>query len=210
MLFQLKIVALFVKLSVLLPNANAQGQDLTVQAGARGSSVVTACISRIQQPGIFSNDNELLRRIAYVETSDGNDVDTYPDGYDGGIWAVNLNLFQNTQNTSLYPDLISLHQQIQASFSIQWSAVQWNDLRKPLYSALAARLYLYTVSVQIPISSNIQSQATYWAMYYNTFGNISEFVTLVNELEAQYGNSHNIILYINLISQWASRWNRDS
>ena len=181
------MLAVLAVLYGLLRIVSAQGQDLTIQAGANGTSVVAACVSRIQQSEIFSSDNELLRRIAYVETNDGNDADTYRDGYDGGIWAVNQNLLQSTQNTASYSVLINLHQQIETSFSIEWSAVQWSDLRKPLYSALAARLYFYTVSTSIPISSNIQSQATYWATYYNTQGSTSDFVTLVSELEAQDG-----------------------
>jgi len=183
----LRMLAALAVLSALLRIAKTEGVDLTVQAGASGSSVVIACISRIQQSGIFSSDNEILRRIAYVETSDGNDADTYQDGYDGGIWAVSQSLLQSTQNTASYSVLTNLHQQIQTSFAIQWSAVQWNDLRKPLFSALAARLYFYTVSASIPISSSIQSQATYWATYYNALGSTSEFVTRVNELEAQDG-----------------------
>ena len=148
--------------SVLLSIAHCQGQDLTTQAGANGSAVVSACISRIQQSEIFTSDNEMLRRIAHIETSNGNDEDTYRSGYHGGIWAVDEDLFDETQNIST---LINLHQQIDSTFSIQWSSVEWNDLRKPLYSALAARLSFYTVSASIPISSNIQSQATYWVTY---------------------------------------------
>ena len=176
-------------LFVLLCTASSQSQDRTIEAGTSGTSVVTACISRIRQSQIFSSDNELLRRIAYVETSDGNDAETYRDGYYGGIWAVNQNMLQSTQDTVSHSVFTSLHQQIQTSFSIQWSAVQWSDLRKPLYSALAARLYFYTVSDSIPTSSDIPSQATYWATHYNTMGSRSEFVTLVNKLEAQNGDS---------------------
>ena len=169
--------------------ANCQGQDLTTQEGTNGSSVVAACLSRIDHSGIFLNlsDNELMRRIAYVETHYGNDPDTYQSGYHGGIWAVDEDLFDRTQNTAMYSALTSLHQDIQAFFSIQWSAVQWYDLRKPLYSALAARLFFYTVSASIPLSSNIQSQANYWVTYYNQAGLTSNFVTLVNELEALSG-----------------------
>ena len=176
---------------LLLRLASSQGQDLTTQVGAYGSSVVTATLSRIQQSGIFPSDNQLLRRIAYVETRDGTDPETYRDGYDGGIWAVDLDLLEATQNTTQYQGLIDLHQNINSSFSIQWSSVQWSDLRRPLYSALAARLYTYTVSEPIPISSEIESQAVYWRTYYNSLGNTSEFVALVNQLEAQRG-----LLYI--------------
>ena len=171
--------------SMLFSIAHCQGQDLTTQAGANGSAVVFACISRIEQSEIFTSDNEMLRRIAYVETSNGNEEDTYRSGYHGGIWAVDEDLFDETQNTASYSTLINLHQQIQSKLSIQWSSVEWNDLRKPLYSALAARLYFYAVSASIPISSSIQSQATYWVTYYNPSGSASNFVTLVNELVAQ-------------------------
>ena len=123
-------------LSGLLGIAHCQGQDLTTQPGTSGSVVVFACISRIQQSGIFTSDNEMLSRIAYVETNDGNDADTYRSGYHGGIWAVDEDLFDETQNTASYSTLTNLHQEIQSTFSIQWSSVQWNDLRKPLYSAL--------------------------------------------------------------------------
>ena len=172
-------------LSVLFGIVHCQGQDLTTQPGTSGNAVVSACISRIEQSGIFTSDNEMLRRIAYVETNDGNDADTYRSGYHGGIWAVNEDLFNETKNTASYSALTYLHQEIQSTFSIQWSSVEWNDLRRPLYSALAARLYFYTVSVSIPISSNIQPQATYWVTYYNPTGNVSNFVMLVNELLAQ-------------------------
>ena len=164
-----------------------QGQDLTIQPGTNGSAVVSACISQIVESRIFDDDNEMLRRIAYVETSYGNDVDTYRSGYDGGIWAVDKHLFNITQDTVTFPLLITLQQQIQSNFSIEWSAVQWNDLRKPLYSALAARLYFYTVSDPIPLSSNIQLQATYWVTHYNILGSVSDFETLVNEILATSG-----------------------
>ena len=177
----------FVVVSVLFGIVNSHGQDLTTQAGTNGAAVVSACISRIHQSEIFTSDNEMLRRIAYVETTYGNDADTYRSDYDGGIWAVDENLFDATQNTGPNSSLANLHQQIQSTFSIQWSSVQWSDLRKPLYSALAARLYFYTVPASIPISSTIQSQATYWATYYNPSGSTSNFVTLVNELVALNG-----------------------
>ena len=182
---QIKMLKVIVVLSALLAIAHCQGQDLTTQPGANGSAVVSACISRIEQSGIFTSDNEMLRRIAYVETNNGNDADTYRSGYHGGIWAVDEDMFDETQNTASYSTLTNLHQEIQSTFSIQWSSVEWNDLRKPLYSALAARLYFYTVSASIPISSSIQSQATYWVTYYNPSGSTSNFVTLVNELLAQ-------------------------
>ena len=188
----LKIITIF---SVLFGIARCQGQDLTTQSGTNGSAVVSACIAQIVESRIFSSDNEMLRRIAYVETGYGNDMDTYRSGYDGGIWAVDQQLFDITQDTVTFPALIPLQEQVQSNFSIAWSSVQWNDLRMPLYSALAARLYFYTVSDPIPLSSNIQSQATYWVTHYNTLGMVSDFETLVNELVTISGKliSHGVV-----------------
>ena len=47
-----------------------------------------------------------------------------------------------------------------------WGEVRWVELRKPLYSALAARLHLANVPAAIPVS--LAGQAEYWKRYYNT------------------------------------------
>lgn len=172
---------------ILVLVLGCQALDLTTQEETSGTSVVSACLARLRDSDIFTSDNELMRRIAYVETDDGNDGDTYRDDYDGGIWAVDEDLFDRTQNTASYSSLTSLHQSINTKFSIDWSSVVWNDLRKPLYSALAARLYLTTITTSIPLSTNVQSQATYWSTNYNTGGSASTFQTLVNDLLDQEG-----------------------
>ena len=164
-----------------------QGQDLTLQEEASGSAVVLASISRIRQSEIFPSDNELLRRIAFVETRDGTNSDTYREGYHGGIWAVSEALFQDTQDASSNPSLSSLFQQIDSFFGINWSTVLWNDLRKPLFSALAARIYLNIVPEAIPLAINIQSQGEYWQRNYNFLGSLTEFLSAVNELELMNG-----------------------
>lgn len=168
-----------------------QGVDLTLQEGASGTTVVAAVLARIRQAEIFSNDNEIVRRIAYVETRDGTDTDTYRAGYHGGIWAVDQTLFQQTQNVASYPSLTSLYSQINAALGIDWSSIQWSELRKPLYSALASRIYLYTIPEIIPIA--IQSQAEYWQRNYNPSGSTSVFVAAVNELAAADGKIMNAI-----------------
>ena len=44
---------------------------------ASGSAVVHAVVRRIEDSNIFPSDNQLLRRIAYVESKDGTDSGTY-------------------------------------------------------------------------------------------------------------------------------------
>ena len=83
-------------LAILLPPALAV-VDLTVEAGATGTDVVLATISRLESASIFPSDRRLLRRIAYVETDDGRSSPSH-----GGIWSVNHALFQATKaNESL-------------------------------------------------------------------------------------------------------------
>ena len=54
-----------------------QSLDLTIVPETSGIDVVFASVSRIQQANIFSDDNRLLRRVAFVESRDGIDLDTY-------------------------------------------------------------------------------------------------------------------------------------
>ena len=79
---------------------------------------------------------------------------------------VSKNSFDVTQTTS--SSLKTLIDNIETHYGIVWSSVEWEDLRKPLYSALAARLYLSTVSAQIPVIGDLDGQASYWKMHYDT------------------------------------------
>ena len=58
-----------------------QAQNLVMTPEARGTDVVLATVSLIQGSGIFPDDNRLLRRVAFVESRDGLDGDTFRDGY---------------------------------------------------------------------------------------------------------------------------------
>ena len=60
-----------------IPAVLGQGQDLTRQPEAAGTSVVLASIGLIGQTGVFPGDNLFLRRLAYAETRDGVDITTY-------------------------------------------------------------------------------------------------------------------------------------
>ena len=81
----------------------APGIDLTLQLEAAGTDVVLASIGRIEQAGIFPSDNRLLRRVAFAETRDGVDSDTFRAGYNGGIWQVDEDIFNQTQDPPAPP-----------------------------------------------------------------------------------------------------------
>ena len=141
--------------------------DDTLREGASGSAVVRAVVGRIEDSNIFPHDNQLLRRIAYVESKDGTDNNTYRIGYYGGIWQMNEVVFQGTQNTTSNQGLATILNSIQEQLCINWSVVRWQDLRRPLYSGLATMLFLSNVPTAIPFASDLQAQGEYWIAHYN-------------------------------------------
>ena len=178
------IVAIAVTVHVAAATCSAS-VDLTLVPGTNGSAIVDICIARIS--AVFTTDDQqMLRRIAFVETRYGNNPDTYSDvNNNGGIWQLSESMYDATKDTS-DTNLNSLIQTIYAEFTINWTSTQWSDLRMPFYSALAARLYLQVISAPIPLSSNINDQATYWVTYYTTSGGTeSDYVTAINELNEQ-------------------------
>ena len=166
--------------------ALAAPQNITYQEGAAGSEATLLSIGSIHQSGVFGDDNELLRRIAYTETRDGTLSSTYRSGYHGGIWAVNENQFMKTKNATQFRRLPAKFNQIQFHFGINWLNVQWRELRKPLYSALAARLVIYIAPRSIPSADDLLGQGQFWAAHYNTNGDASEFVTTSSGLEGEF------------------------
>ena len=65
--------------------------------------MVEAVVDRIEASCIFSDDKQYMRRLAYVESSDGTHPKTYRDGYDGGIWQVG-NKFNDGTHPKTYRD----------------------------------------------------------------------------------------------------------
>ena len=174
----------------VLGSTSAQGADKTLQEGASGFNVVQVVVNRII--AVFGNDNQFLRRVAYVESKDGTDSDTYRSNYHGGIWQVDEIAFQSTQDVSTFPALSLLYNNISENFGIDWRNVQWMDLRKPLFSGIAARLFISNNFTSIPC--DIAGQATYWKTYYNRNGADTEemFISDAQNLSQIQGN---IMLY---------------
>ena len=192
------IIALFCCIS------SSIGQiDQTIVAETFGEAVVEAVIGRIRQSAIFPDDHTLLRRIAYVESRDGNDQRTYRNGYNGGVWQVDEIRFQDTKSIAA---LENERNEILFFFDINWSTVTWADLRRPLYSGLAARLLLANILQAIPLASEIALQASYWKQHYNQNGTVQQFIDDVMMLESTKGN----LLYHDTVSMYRpySRYSR--
>lgn len=181
--FAMLLIAVFLPLS--LGSNGTCVVDLTLQPETGGTVVVDACIAKISASGIFtSNDQQMLRRVAYVETRDGANSGTYSDpSNDGGIWQISSTKFTATKNTG-NSAISSLITSIYTEFNITWTSIDWSDLRKPFYSAIAARLYLEVITASIPLSSLVSSQGAYWVNYYTASGGTqTDYVDAVNELD---------------------------
>ncbi|KAI1286167.1 hypothetical protein HDE_11140 [Halotydeus destructor] len=152
--------------------------DLSLVAKSSGRGVVEATLAKIQQSAIFTDDKRYLRRLAFVETQDGESPSTY-DGYRGGIWRVDEVWLLTIKDSSSslvksYQDAILDH------FGILWSTLKMADLDKPLISALAAKLRIAVIAVDVP--EDLLGQAKYWTNH-NGRGPAERFLADVYQLE---------------------------
>lgn len=155
--------------------------DLTLEEGASGSLVVLSSIAKITDAAVFPlPDQQLLRRIAYVETRDGLDSDTYSDSSNnGGIWQLSFGRYKETKTNVSSTILNEINEKLQ----INWTNTSWHDLRKPLYSALAARLYFEVSKVNFAGQLPVADQADYWANNYTSSGGtITDYETAADFL----------------------------
>ena len=58
------------------------------------------------------------------------------------LFQLDATFFEDTTYNAGSSTLSAYVTAIQTSFGINWFSVTWQDLRKPLYSALGARLYI--------------------------------------------------------------------
>ena len=174
-------------LSVCAVRGMVSPVDRTIEPGEAGYDVVVATIARLNQLNLFADTNRLLRRTAYAETRDGVDVLTYRPGYYGGIWQVDEAIFTETQSNDTYPELFPLLQGIRLRTGLNWLEVTWDELRRPLFSGLAASIYLELVPEEVPGPGDIEGQARYWKRHFNSdpLDTVQSFVEAVEELETE-------------------------
>ncbi|XP_046370365.2 uncharacterized protein LOC124144821 [Haliotis rufescens] len=172
-------------LSLLLVVPGCLSVNVIEHAGAYGPDVVTTVVDIIRSNCILPGDKLFLRRLAYVETKDGSMPKTYSDpNNSGGIWQVSSSMLAQTQGNQ--PELQPLYKILQDSLHINWMTVQWSDLRKPLYSGLAAALYLtlQTSHPGVTIPLKVEEQAIFWRdKYENGLSSPYNFTSTVNAME---------------------------
>ena len=122
-LFFLNLMDLFLGTDAVLDHIST--------GNATGTDVVLATITKIQDSAILSDDHGFFRRVAFVESRDGTDPDTFREGYNGGIWQVDERILRQTQNVTLHPILPSpggILEGLLEELNVDWSAIIWSDL----------------------------------------------------------------------------------
>ena len=126
--------------------------------------MVQAVLSRIEEANIFDSDHYFMRRLAYVETKDGIKSSKL------GIWAYDLH-YQTTINNAINDHLVASNagKRVCEEFGINVTEVDSRDVKKPLFSGVMARFYLFALNVtrnkSIPVT--VPEQATFWNEEYN-------------------------------------------
>ena len=178
-----KTVALVVALLTLAPLTSGQMDSIRLPETS-GCVIVELVLERIEKfilPEVyFSSDSaanardvlsmkEFLRRIAAVESDYGRADHTYRENYHGGIWQVDEADFDETRDNVVGFGVDLAIRRL----SIDWSGLhdnmgtvepEWQDLRRPLYSGLAAMLKLLLARKEIP--EDVAGQADFWMSYY--------------------------------------------
>ncbi|XP_033758115.1 uncharacterized protein LOC117340464 [Pecten maximus] len=169
-------------ITVLLQSFCNGQSDLTIQERTFGSAVVQAVTDRIRSSCIYSDDRLFIRRLAIVQSDDGGVNTTYRNGYYGGIWQIDEAKFNITRNCS--SSAISQEcSAILSEFNINWRTVQWTDLWKPLYSGLAASLYLKLQGVD-PAPADLSSQAYLWTNHFQPAQSELTYTTKIQQAES--------------------------
>ena len=132
-----------------------QGTEVITDASELTENAMTKSRKRI-----FMDDHHFVKRVALVESS------LNKTSKEGGLWNVDECAFKSTQNKRREnKQLATLHKNIRRTFGVTWSKIKYRDLRRPLYSVLAARIILEMAVPSIP--RGLRNQARLWLETYH-------------------------------------------
>ena len=189
-----RVVLAALQLVALLHCAASVRVDRTVEERAKGTPVVFATVNKIRESGIFTDDYQFLRRMAAVETNDG---ETFTPGT-GGIWKVSEDVFRDVHSYMLSAQGQStLAMTIETTFSLNWveTITKRENLDIPFYSALTVMIHIEMSRAEMiyKIPHEIESQAMIWSDIFNEFGDPENFISIAEQLGME-GKFHNIVL----------------
>ena len=175
-------------LAVIFTGISCTELDRTVLEGKRGRAVVHAVLTKLDSCEVNNlTDHRLLRRIAYVETTD-----RFIPASGGGIWAVKQSHLEVVSHTlrewlghSCRHLLNNINTLIQRVLLDPYGATNI-----PMVSGLVASLYLRNLTLSrgevIPLAGDIPGQAKFWSEYYNN-DSTKTFTRIVESLEKKEG-----------------------
>lgn len=141
-------------------------------------NVLQASVRRIQDTCIFTNDYQLLTRLAWATTQFGISNTTFVDRSDG-IWRMEIVDFNQTLNPANFKGKwSSIIQQIQQLLEQNYTAYGYEAnsaaMQIPLKNALAARFFfdLLEIKKNAPIPMTVDGQAL-WLREYHGAQNIT-------------------------------------
>ena len=175
-------------LAVIFTGISCTELDRTVLEGKQGRAVVHAVLTKLDSCEVNNlTDHRLLRRIAYVETTD-----RFIPASGGGIWAVkqsHLEVVSHTLREWLYHSC--RHLLNNNNILIQRVLLDpYGATNIPMVSGLVASLYLRNLTLSrgevIPLAGDIPGQAKFWSEYYNN-DSTKNFTRIVESLEKEEG-----------------------
>ena len=169
---------------------NRPGVDETLRRGATGENVVTTAANRIRNSGIFGDDHQFLRRMAKVESDNGESIGSGM----GGIWRVDTKKFRKVNEYLLHENPCSHHQEdpcLQEQLEMLCidldviNREDYEELDAPLYSALYVMIYLVE-TLRRTIPDTIEAQAMLWKADLNSAGSEEHFIMIARQLQGIY------------------------
>ena len=127
---------------------------------AKGDAIIKDAAEITRKADIFMEDHQFIKRIAIVEKHLNRTAN------DGGIWNVDKCAFRNvSQNRRKDGRQAALRKSVRRTFGVTWSKIRHSDLKRPLYSVLAARIFLEVTFSSIP--RGLRKQAKLWVKKYH-------------------------------------------
>lgn len=139
--------------------------DDLLSTNAKGWQTISKATSILKSSKVFPSDRNLLKRIALVESS------LNKTSSQGGLWNVGTCAFWGvTQNRGKYGKrLKKIQKMVRRKFGITWTKLTYDQLQRPMYSLIAARMYLYIILTDgIPRGATAQGKV--WSNYYHNCG----------------------------------------
>ncbi len=136
-----------------------------LSTSAKGWETIAKATNVLKSSRIFPSDRNLMKRIALVESSLNR------TSSEGGLWNVGTCAFYRvTQNRAKYGKRLKrIQKMVGRKFGISWTRMTYDQLRRPMYSLIAARIYLYIILTDgIPRGANAQGKV--WSNYYHNCG----------------------------------------